>query len=235
MRSRNYKFNNDILLVEDDLVLSELLKMRLTSLGYNVVHKRDGKDGLDEALTHKYKLIIIDIGLPHIDGLSILKTMNEVDIHSEVMIITSMSSENNEIETFRRGGSIFHPKPLNLELFDAQVNQLIERSSFTSKLELADLFIEPEKMFIQKGRSRVDLTPREFEVLMYIVEAKGGVMSRSKLLSHISKGREYLEESSIDKIISRARKKIGKYKGEPIIETVHRKGYRINPICFNNN
>lgn len=232
MKSNNYRFNNDILLIEDDIALSELLKIRLRSHGYNLHHEASGEKGLEEALSHKYKLIILDIGLPQIDGLSILKTLQQVGIHSEIIVITSASNDRNELETFKRGGSIFHPKPLNLELFDAQVSKLISRSSFTSEIELADLFIEPEKMFVRKGKTRVDLTPREFEILMYIIDANGGVMDRSTLLSHISKGREFLEESSIDKIVSRARKKIGTYMGQQIIETVHRKGYRINPICY---
>jgi DNA-binding response OmpR family regulator len=228
MFTNNYKFNNEVLLIEDDHVLGELLKMRLKSKGLRVTHCSDGESGLNEALKHKYKLIVMDIGLPKLDGMSILRTLNSKEIKSSVMVITSRNNDDNQIETFKNGGRIFHSKPINMGLFDAQIDNLISSNSFNTKIDIGDLSVEPDKMYVKKSDQRLDLTPREFEVLMYIIDADGKVLSRDSILSHISKGDEYLEESTIDKIVSRLRKKIGTFKEEQIIETVHGQGYRLH-------
>jgi two-component system alkaline phosphatase synthesis response regulator PhoP len=223
---------NKILVVEDDETLSSIIKKNLELLGFEVKTISDGKVGLKEALTNRYSLIIIDISLPNISGFDIVSKMKWNDMKTPTLIITNYDTNENELESFKRGANIFHQKPINFELFKTQVKSLLNYQSVKPVIEAGDLHIEPQKNLVIKSGKEIRLSPKEYRLLVTLISAKGDVLNRQDLLAKTFKGVRDLEEGSIDTLVCRLRKKLGKYRGEESLETIHGVGYRMNQLYF---
>ncbi|MFC1780255.1 response regulator transcription factor [Patescibacteria group bacterium] len=223
---------NQILVVEDDDTLSSVIKKNLELLGFIVKTINDGKIGLKEALTNRYSLVILDISLPNVSGFDIISKMKWNDMKTPTLIITNYDTTENELESFKRGVNIFHKKPINFELFKTQVKSLLKFQSIKPVIEAGDLYIEPQKNLVTKKGKELRLSPKEYRLLLTLISAQGDVLNRQDLLAKTFKGVRDLEEGSIDTLICRLRKKLGKYRGEESIETIHGLGYRMNLLYF---
>lgn len=221
---------NRILLIDDDAMISRIIKNRLEQRGYIVDHQYDGRKGLDQAKKFKYSVILLDLSLPVMDGFQILRSMNELRIETPTLIISVHTDIENEIKSFRNGARIFHKKPINLELLETQVEALIgvTDKSLSDTIKLGDLLIDLDRAYVSKDQKEIKCSPKELRLLGAIAQAKGKVLSRQSLVSITAKEFDEPEEASIDTLVCRLRKKLGKYKGGEVIETVHGYGYRLN-------
>ncbi len=217
-----------ILVVEDDESLSYFLRKTLEQQSLKVDSASDGEKGLKMATIHKYDLLILDIGLPSLNGLQIVKRLRGKDIKTPIIMITNDASSFNEKETFNLGANLFHRKPIDFDLLIVQIRSILSMNSVDPTFKIGDLFIDVKKRFVTKAEKDLHLSFKEFELLLALISVQGDVLSRPELINQTMKGIRDVEEGSIDTLVSRVRKKIGKFEGEDIIETIHGVGFRLN-------
>lgn len=220
----------DVLIIEDDKNLSLVLQTLLTRKSYSVQTSSDGNSGLRLAKSNKFDLVISDIGLPFLDGLSIVKRLRSLDIRTPIIMMTSLTDIQNELESFENGSDIFHRKPLNYALLLSQISMLMRRHYSRKEIVVGDLRINTLKGITYKNDVIIELANKEFNLLVLLCSSPGEIFSRQDIISLISDRIGEVEESSIDTLVSRLRKKIGTYKKVDSIETVFKKGYRLNLV-----
>lgn len=230
--SSNKNFFLTILVVEDDTNLALVVKRKLESMGYNVTTMSSGKDGYEAAISNKYALMMVDIGLPEMNGLKLIQRVRENDIKTPAIIITNQLNSDNEVSAFRSGANLFHPKPLDFNLLEAQVKSLMTSLAINSGIELGDMRIDPNRRQVIKDGKDVELSLKEFELLRLLISVKGNVLTRQDIISGTFGRINDVTEGSVDTLVSRARKKLGIYQGKDVIQTVHGSGFRINPSYF---
>lgn len=217
-----------ILLIEDDIPLAFTIKYTLEMMEYSIKSVRDGALGLKEAKTNKYSLLIVDVGLPNINGFKIISRVREIGLKTPMIVITSDVTMENELQTFSTGANIFHAKPIDFDLLLIQIRSILNRAEVKPVLEVGDLFIEPSKHLITKAGRKLSLSYKEFELITLLADAEGDVLSRQDIMNKTLKDAREVDAGSVDTLVSRIRKKIGKYKGKDLVETVHGVGYRLN-------
>jgi DNA-binding response OmpR family regulator len=228
----NKGLDRNILLIEDDLTLAYFIRKKLEKSNYGVNVVDNGKIGSQQAVSIEYDLILLDIGLPDMNGLKILKKMRDRGLKTPVIMITENSDDNKQVESFQQGANLFHSKPIDFELLEAQINSLLELQRSSEKIEVGDLYIEPQKQYLKKAGEEIYLSYKEFRLILNLVEAKGDILTRQDILNLTFKGAKESEEGSVDTLVSRVRKKLGDYKGKSVIETVHSRGFRLNLAYF---
>lgn len=221
-----------ILIVEDDANLARLLKNKLEEVVYRTVVCKDGLSAIETALHNRFLLIIIDILIPEIDGLRVLKTLRDNNIQTPVIVITGSLEKENEILAYKNGANIFHSKPINLELLLTQVKRVLSETALNSKttLTVGNILIDPSRRSIsnlaEEKRIEINLTNKEIKALIAIVEARGDIVTREKLLHLTNLYNRDLNLNSIDTLICRIRVKLKRIEAEEFIQTVHGSGYR---------
>lgn len=217
-----------ILVIEDNQNLLNVLVQKLSRVGYDVYGAHDDKTGLELALKYNYSLIISDIYLPEYKGFEIIKTLRQSDVRTPAIIITDFSSSENEKQTYLNGANIFHKKPIDYDLLIVQTNFLINNFQFKPEIKIGDIFVDPEKRIFKKDSQLIDLTRKEFDLMLILLSSPGEVFSRREILNKISSHRMEAEERSVDLLVFRLRKLLGNYKDKDVIETVREKGFRLN-------
>jgi DNA-binding response OmpR family regulator len=223
------KLRKKVLIIEDDKSLSLVIQRELNYMGYEAQGALDGQTGLDLAVKNDYSLIISDVSLPKLSGFSILQKLKSLNIKTPIMIITNYSINENEIIAYSNGANLFHRKPINYELFRAQIRMLVETYKFEPNITIGDIFIDPNKKVFKKAGKTIKLSKKEYGVMLILVSSPGTVFNRKELMG-VGSGfsRINAEESSIDTLMSRLRKKVGKYKDTDVVETIYSEGYRLN-------
>lgn len=221
-----------VLIVEDDLTLAFFIRKKLERLRCSVQVVDNGNIGFDLAVRSYYKLIILDVNLPEIDGFSILKRIRSRHLKTPVIVITGNNQEVREIVGYEMGANIFHPKPINFPLFEAQVKSALLISQPSPWVKIGDIELEPAANKLIKDGKDVEITQKELTLIMALLENRGNVLSRQDILRITYKGPRESSESSVDTLVSRLRKKLGNWQNKPIIETIHGRGYRLNPDLF---
>lgn len=232
MEKKPHKYRERILLVEDDLTLAYFVRKKLEQNGYRVRVVDNGKVGAEQAVNSEYDLIILDVGLPDINGLKILNKLRDRTLKTPVIIVTEGLSDERELESYRRGANLFHAKPIDFPLLEAQVGSLLNAHHIKDSIEIGDIYIEPQKQYLEKDGKNIHLSYKEFKLILNLIEAEGDILSRQDILHLTFKGAKESEEGSVDTLVSRVRKKLGDYKGKPVIETVHSRGFRLNLEYF---
>ncbi|MBN1915614.1 response regulator transcription factor [Candidatus Dojkabacteria bacterium] len=228
MTKKTGNLHNPVLLIEDDKNLSFFIKKHLESLGHKLRISFSGDEGLKLALTNRYSLFIVDIGLPGISGFSIVNKIRSNGFKTPIIIITSDITSSKEKESYERGANLFHRKPIDFELLGAQAESLLSIHKMDPVIILGDLYIDTKKRFVSKNNKEIKLSYKEFELLLSLVAAQGDILTRNDLINQTFRGVREVEEGSIDTLVSRVRKKLGKYKDEHVVETVHGVGFRLN-------
>ncbi len=219
-----------VLIIEDDSVLSQVVSRNVRNWGYGTEIIANGEVGLNFALNKGFSLVISDISLPGLNGLQIVEKLRSKGVKVPIILVTNFMQKDNELFAYKVGASIFHKKPLDYDLLKAQIKMLIENHRYTTQLKLGDLVIDPEKHIVQKNGSVIELSKKEFDLLLILASSPGEVFTRKEVIELTNLNIKNLEESSVDTLVSRVRSKLGKYKNEDIIETVFKSGYRLNRI-----
>lgn len=216
-----------ILLVDDDKTFANLLKTRLEVLDYSVTIATTGKEAVRIGEAKKFQIVIIELGVPLFNRFEVLKTLRIENPNLPVIMMSTNSNLDKEISSYQSGASIFHRKPINYELLLTQIYALTESSHREHKLTIGGLIIDPTRRLVTFDETRVNLSRREFAMLLTLAEADGRLLSRENLLDKINDGIQFQQEGTVDTMISRIRKKLTDAKCDDIIETVHGEGYRI--------
>lgn len=227
--------SNPILIVEDDSDLSELIKIQLTDNNYEVEQALNGRIALQKALANKYSLIILDIMLPEVDGFEICRSVRKENHQVPILMLTAKAEEVDKIMGLEYGADDYLTKPFSIKELVARVKALLRRasssdnedSSKTDMLDFGDLIVYPNKRSVQLDNILIELTSKEFELLLLFAKNPGRAYSRQELLDVVW-GYQYSGYShTVNSHINRLRSKIEKNPSEPkFITTVWGMGYK---------
>ncbi len=225
-----------ILIIEDDLDLSELIKIQLTDQHFQAEQVTNGIEALERALKNNYDLIILDVMLPGMDGFEICKRIRTENSQIPILMLTAKAEEIDKVMGLEFGADDYLTKPFSIRELTARVKALLRRSSQstpgiseTDNLVFSDLKIFPKKRMVQLGSNTIDLTLKEFELLMLFAKNPGRAYSRQELLD-IVWGYQYNGYShTVNSHINRLRSKIEEDPSAPrFIQTVWGMGYKFS-------
>lgn len=221
-----------ILIVEDEYNLADLVKDRLEKEKYIVDVFNDGEEGLDEALTGIYDLIILDVMLPHVDGFEILKQIRENNINSKVIMLTAKSEIEDKLEGLTNGADDYVTKPFHIEELVARVNVRLSNSNIKSNLRIIKfndltLYLDSSKLECSNSGDSIDLIKKEFLLLEYFMNNANQLLSRDQILEKIWGLDSMSESNNIEAYISFIRKKMKAIGSNSIIKSVRGLGYKL--------
>ena len=217
-----------LLLVEDDKKIALFVKAGLKEAGYAVDHVIDGQDGMHLAVTEPYDVAVIDIMLPTLDGLTIIKEMRDAGINTPVLILSAKRSVDERVEGLKSGGDDYLTKPFAFSELLARVQALIRRSSrVTSPAELAvaDLRLNIQTRKVYRNEEEIDLQPLEFSLLEYLMRNADRIVSKTMIMEHVWDYNFNPQTNVVEARICYLRDKIDKNFDNKLIHTVRGVGY----------
>jgi DNA-binding response OmpR family regulator len=216
------------LLVEDDAVLAEFVGGGLREAGFVVDHESDGASGLSAALNRDYDVALIDLMLPGRDGLAIIDEMRKRRVTTPVLILSAKRSVDDRVRGLQAGGDDYLTKPFAFAELLARVQALVRRSTqpaATTTLTLEDLEVDLLTRRVTRAGQELDLRPREFSLLEYLMRNAGKVVSKTMILSHVWGYQFDPQTNVVDVLVSRLREKLDRPFGRPLLHTVRGVGY----------
>ena len=214
-----------VLVVEDEPLLAERLAAALGARGYAADVARDGERADFLAGTETYDAVILDLGLPRIDGLTLLERWRAGGIAVPVLILTARGSWSEKVRGIDGGADDYLTKPFQMEELLARLRALIRRASgqVTPEIRSGALVLDPRTSTVTLGGQPVKLTSHELRVLSYLMHQRGRIVSQSELTEHIYAQSFDRDSNTVEVFIARLRRKLG----PTAIETVRGLGYRI--------
>ncbi len=202
-----------ILIVEDEYSLADIIKDRLKQEKYIVDIKTNGEDGLDEALTDLYDLIILDVMLPEINGFEILQDLRDNDIQSKVIMFTAKSELEDKLVGFTGGADDYVTKPFHIEELLARINILFRKENKKVNSDCIECFdlkldITKSKLICTTTNEEVEVMKKEFHLIEYLMRNKEQILSKDQILDRIWGLENTIESNNIEAYMSFIRKKI---------------------------
>lgn len=212
-----------ILIVEDEHAISDLLKMNLSRAGYECTCAYDGLVAADILENRNFDLVILDIMLPHINGYELMEYIRPMGI--PVIFLTAKASLDDKMKGLTSGAEDYIVKPFEVVELLARVNIVLRRyHKVENVLTFEDITVDVEQQIVKKAEKGVELTPKEFELLVFFLRNRGLVLFRDRIYEEIW-GMEYSVQSrTLDLHVQRIRKKLGL---EEALKTVFKTGYRL--------
>jgi len=214
-----------ILIVEDEASLAKQLASSIAEGGYAVDHAADGERADFLALTEEYDVIILDLGLPKIDGLTLLRNWRDAGLATPVLVLTARGSWHEKVRGIDGGADDYVSKPFRIEEVLARLRALIRRanSQIAPELRAGSVSLDSRLSRVTLDGTPVKLTSHEFRVLSYLMHHRGRVVSQTELTEHIYAQDWDRNSNTVEVFIARLRRKLG----GSVIETVRGLGYRI--------
>src|SRR5262250_434641 len=217
-----------ILVVEDDPVTAEQLADSLETDGYQVDLAADGNTALGRGRSTDYVVMTIDRMLPGLDGITVIRQLREDGIVTPALIISALGEVDDRVRGLRAGGDDYLVKPFAFAELLARVEALARRSAIVVKetvLRVGDLKLDLVSRTVSRGGRDIDLLPREFQVLEYLVRNEGHVVPRAMLLQHVWDLHFDPTTNIIDVYVGRVRRKVDSQQAYPLIHTVRGVGF----------
>jgi two-component system OmpR family response regulator len=220
-----------LLLIEDDSEISAYLLKGLGEHGYVVDHAADGKNGLFLATSEGYDLMIIDRMLPELDGLAIVRSMRAAGRTTPILVLSALAEVDDRVAGLRAGGDDYLTKPFAFSELLARIDALMRRATASptteTTLQVADLELDLLARFARRDGREIELQPREFRLLEFLMRNAGKVVTRTMLLEHVWDYHFDPQTNVIDVHISRLRGKLDKGFDRQLLHTVRGAGYMI--------
>ena len=217
-----------ILLVEDEPDISRQLKAALGDAGYVVDIAPDGEEGQFLGETEPYDAVILDLGLPKVDGVSVLERWRRAGLATPVLILTARGGWSDKVAGFDAGADDYLTKPFHTEELLARLRALLRRAAGHAQpmLTCGDLRLDPKAARATVNGEPLRLTSLEYRLLHYMMMHRDRVISRTELVEHLYDQDFDRDSNTIEVFIGRLRKKVGAER----IETVRGLGYRLMPV-----
>ena len=214
-----------LLVVEDEARLAKQLASALTEAGYVVDCAPDGNRADFLVTTERYDAVLLDLGLPGVDGLTLLGRWRGAGLTTPVLVLTARGSWHEKVQGIDGGADDYVAKPFRMEEVLARIRALIRRSSgqLSAELRCGAVTLDPRAARVTVDGSQVKLTSHEFRVLSYLMHHRGRVVSQRELIEHIYAQDFDRDSNTVEVFIARLRRKLG----STVIETVRGLGYRI--------
>ena len=220
-----------ILVVEDDDDTQGYLAKALRETGYTVEATASGREGLMHALSGGFDALLLDRMLPDLDGLSLLKSVRAAGVQTPAILLTAMSAIDERVRGLRAGADDYMVKPFSYAELSARLEAVMRRPAETrpeeTRLACGDLELDLIARTAHRAGRRIDLLPREFQMLEYLMRRQGRVVTRTMLLEGLWDYRFDPGTNVIDVHISRLRRKIDAEGERPLIHTVRGSGYKL--------
>jgi DNA-binding response OmpR family regulator len=220
-----------ILVVEDNRRLNASLKTSLQEDGYAVDVAYDGDEGEAFALAAPYDLILLDVMLPQKDGFSLCRDLRQQGINAHILMLTARDAVEDRVAGLDSGADDYLVKPFSMSELRARLRALLRRNK-TEKialLQVADLSLDPANHQVQRRNNAIDLTPREFSILEYLMRSPNRILTREMIEAHVWNFDFISGSNVVDVYIRRLRRKIDDPFETKLLETVRGVGYRLVP------
>ena len=216
-----------LLVVEDEQKIANFIKEGLQKEGHAVDHAADGGSGLQMALEGLHDVIVLDVMLPQLDGLSVLQQLRQKNVTTPVLLLTVRATVEDKVLGLDAGADDYLTKPFAFEEFVARVRALLRRRAETAPpiLQVADLVLDPARRVVLRGDREIDLTRLEFALLDYFMRNPGRVLIRTMIADHVWDYTFNAATNTIDVHISHLRKKVNTEDDTTLLHTVHGVGY----------
>ena len=219
-----------ILLIEDEAEVASYILNGLAQFGHVVEHVADGREGVVLATTGSYNALVIDLMLPGLDGLRVLKTLRGAGVETPALILTARASVPDRVAGLNAGADDYLTKPFAFSELFARLNALTRRPSLVARetiLTVADLEMDLVERRVTRGGKKIDLLPREFKLLRYLMQNAERVVTRTMVLEHVWEFHFDPRSKIIETQMSRLRTKIDKGAKRQLIHTIRGHGYVI--------
>ncbi len=219
-----------MLVVEDETLIAKSLRMALEAEGYAVDTVDRGDDGLWQAQETAYDAIILDVMLPGMNGFVVCRELRSKGVATPIMMLTAKDGEFDHAEGLDTGADDYLTKPFSVVVFLARVRALVRRgpTQRPAVLQAGDLTLDPAERICKRGEHVIELTPREFSLLHYLMHRRGETVSKQDLVHHVWAD-EVLEAHVLQVYVGYLRRKIDVPFGTSSIQTVRGHGYRFVP------
>jgi len=224
-----------ILIIEDEPLLREQLSSNLVKQGYAVDSASDGEDGLFQGTEYPYDLAIIDLGLPKIDGIEVIKQLRSQDKNFPIIILTARDQWQEKVLGLDSGADDYLTKPFEMDELQARIKALLRRSvgMASASQNFGPISLDLNAQSVSVNQLEVELTAYEYKVIEYLLTHPHQVVSKTILTEHIY-DQDYDRDSNVIEVfIRRLRKKLDPDGTLGPIETLRGRGYRINPALAN--
>ena len=217
-----------LLLIEDEPDIGRQLKAALSDAGYVVDLARDGEEGQFLGETEPYDAVVLDLGLPKVDGVSVLERWRRAGLSTPVLILTARGAWSDKVAGFDAGADDYLTKPFHTEELLARLRALLRRAAGHAQPQLScgDLRLDPKAARASVNGEPLRLTSLEYRLLHYMIMHNERVISRTELVEHLYDQDFDRDSNTIAVFIGRLRKKVGADR----IETVRGLGYRLLPV-----
>jgi DNA-binding response OmpR family regulator len=227
-----------LLVVEDEAAIRELLRLHLSLAGFGIEEIADGTTALERARTEKFDLIVLDVMLPGLDGITLCRAIRSqgVNTPTPILMLTARDTESDKVLGLESGADDYLTKPFGIREMLARVGAILRRNdridaqataSAVRRVETRDLALDPERREAVVRGGAVELTKQEFDLLYLLAARPGIVFSRAALLSKVWSDDTYVTERTVDTVVSRLRRKIERDAQDPeLILTAWGVGYK---------
>lgn len=220
------------LIVEDDDTIADFVARGLREAGFAVDRTADGDAGVAAASAQPYDVAIVDVMLPRRDGLTVIEDLRRKKIVTPVLILSARRSVDDRVRGLQSGGDDYLTKPFAFAELLARVQALVRRSTRVpepSTLTVEDLVLDLLSRRVTRGGKGIDLRPREFALLEYLMRNPGVVVSKTMILSHVWEYNFDPQTNIVDVLVSRLREKIDRPFDQKLLHTVRGVGYVLRP------
>jgi len=219
-----------LLVVEDEPGVAQFIRQGLTEAGFAVDVARDGAEGLDYALAAEYDAIVLDIMLPKMDGLDLLRELRTRSIKSPVLLLTARDAIEDRVQGLDTGADDYLVKPFAFPELLARVRALLRRPPLQADtiLRVGGLEMDTARREVCRAGQPIELSPREFALLELLMRHPGQVLPRTQIIEHVWNFDFYSETNVVDVYIGYLRRKIDRGFADPLIHTVRGVGYRLS-------
>lgn len=220
-----------VLIIEDESRVANFIVKGLKEVGHTVNVADNGKDGLHLATTETFDAMIIDRMLPDIEGLTIIHTLRASKNDTPVLILSALGDVDERVKGLQAGGDDYLVKPFSFSELLARLEAISRRTHGKTQLEakitISDLILDISRRTVHRAGNKIDLQPREFDLLRYLMEHTDHVVTRTMLLEHVWDYNFDPQTNIIDVHISRLRRKIDQDFDKALIHTIRGAGYRL--------
>ena len=217
-----------ILIVEDEKGIVDFLKQGLEEEGYTVLVAYDGEAGLALALEQKVNVILLDWMLPKMNGIDICKAIRKANIQTPILFLTARDTVQETIEGLKAGANDYIKKPFSFDELIERIKIHFRNTASNDILVLGNISIDPSKHQVLLGDQEVNLTQREYELLVYLIKNKGKVCTRNQIIEDVWDIHFEYDTGVIDVFMNAIRKKLNLNKEEDLIKTIRGVGYIAN-------
>jgi two-component system response regulator MprA len=221
-----------ILLVEDRPEVLEVVRRTLASSGYIVETATDGEVGLHKALDLKPDLVILDVGLPRLDGIELAKELRARAFRAPLLMLTALDTVSDKVIGLDAGADDYLPKPFDYQELLARVKALLRRATFRDNdvtMRVGDLTLNPLTRHVTRGDRTITLTAKEYGLLDFLMRHAGRAVTRDQISEHVWNQPFDPSSNIVDVYVSYLRQKIDDAgTGHPLLHTVRGKGYQLS-------